>query len=186
MQSGNVIECIAESFDLGMKNKPSRWLGLFFIHQHFQQNAGNLNVGDNLGMSIGGNYDIGAVQTGEHKVVERAKGVSNTDINQTTGSSIRMGGVSQIGVGGDLTATGANIDLSGGGTLAVNDNVTLQADRRDERCIAECAARREHHDVARHDAFLRQLSGEALALGHERPHGPTAATTRRAPIAHRA
>lgn len=62
----------------------------------------------------------------EHKIVERANGVSNTDINQTTGSSVHVGGVSQIGVGGDLTATGANIDLAGGGTLAVNSNVTLQ------------------------------------------------------------
>lgn len=92
-----------------------------------EQNAGNLNVGGNLGMAVGGNYDIGAVQTGEHKIVERANGVSNTDFNQTTGSSIKVGGVSQIGVRGDLTATGADIRLAGGGTLAANGNVTLQA-----------------------------------------------------------
>ncbi|MFM2464003.1 hemagglutinin repeat-containing protein [Paraburkholderia sp. RL17-368-BIF-A] len=92
-----------------------------------EQNAGNLNVGGNLGMVVGGNYDLGSVQTGEHKIVERANGVSNTDFNQTTGSSIKVGGVSQIGVGGDLTATGADIRLAGGGTLAANGNVTLQA-----------------------------------------------------------
>ncbi|WP_415914600.1 beta strand repeat-containing protein [Paraburkholderia sp. J41] len=94
---------------------------------NFEQNAANLNVGGNLGMAVGGNYDIGSVQTGEHKVVERANGVSNTSINQTTGSSINVGGVSQIGVGGDLTATGANINLGGGGVVAANGNVTLQA-----------------------------------------------------------
>jgi filamentous hemagglutinin len=92
-----------------------------------EQNAGNLNVGGSLGMLVGGNYDIGSVQTGEHKIVERANGVSNTDVNQTTGSSIKVGGVSQIGVGGDLTATGANINLGGGGVVAANGNVTLQA-----------------------------------------------------------
>ncbi|CAE6958473.1 hemagglutinin repeat-containing protein [Paraburkholderia domus] len=92
-----------------------------------EQNAGNLNVGGNLGMAVGGNYDIGAAQTGEHKVVERANGVSNTDFHQTTGSSIKVGGVSQIGVGGDLTATGTDISLAGGGTLAASGNVTLQA-----------------------------------------------------------
>ncbi|CAB4048461.1 hemagglutinin repeat-containing protein [Paraburkholderia phenoliruptrix] len=92
-----------------------------------EQNAGNLNVGGNLGMAVGGNYDIGSVQTGEHKIVERANGVSNTDINQTNGSSIKVGGVSQIGVGGDLTATGANINLGGGGVVAANGNVTIQA-----------------------------------------------------------
>ncbi|NKJ50978.1 cell surface protein, partial [Burkholderia sp. SG-MS1] len=92
-----------------------------------EQNAGNLSVGGNLGMAVGGNYDIGSVQTGEHKIVERANGVSNTSLNQTTGSSINVGGVSQIGVVGDLTATGANINLAGGGTLAANGNVTLQA-----------------------------------------------------------
>nr|WP_237181975.1 hemagglutinin repeat-containing protein [Paraburkholderia tropica] len=92
-----------------------------------EQNAGNLNVGGNLGMAVGGNYDIGSVQTGEHKIVERANGVSNTDVNRTTGSSIKVGGVSQIGVGGDLTATGADINLAGGGVVAANGNVTLQA-----------------------------------------------------------
>ncbi|WP_322019231.1 hemagglutinin repeat-containing protein, partial [Paraburkholderia tropica] len=92
-----------------------------------EQNAGNLNVGGNLGMAVGGNYDIGTVQTGEHKIVERANGVSNTDVNRTTGSSIKVGGVSQIGVGGDLTATGADINLAGGGVVAANGNVTLQA-----------------------------------------------------------
>ncbi|MBN3855055.1 filamentous hemagglutinin N-terminal domain-containing protein [Paraburkholderia sp. Ac-20340] len=92
-----------------------------------EQNAGNLNVGGNLGMAVGGNYDIGAVQTGEHKIVERANGVSNTDLNRTTGSSVNVGGMSVIGVGGDLTATGANINLAGGGVVAANGNVTLQA-----------------------------------------------------------
>ncbi|WMY10016.1 hemagglutinin repeat-containing protein [Paraburkholderia phenoliruptrix] len=92
-----------------------------------EQNAGNLNVGGNFGLAVGGNYDIGSVQTGEHKIVERANGVSNTDINQANGSSIKVGGVSQIGVGGDLTATGANINLSGGGVVVANGNVTIQA-----------------------------------------------------------
>jgi filamentous hemagglutinin len=92
-----------------------------------EQNGANLNVGGDLGMSVGGNYDIGSVQTGEHKVVAGANGVSNTDINQTTGSSLKVGGVSQIGVGGDLTATGANISLGGGGTVAAKGSVTLQA-----------------------------------------------------------
>ncbi|CAD6542646.1 hypothetical protein LMG27952_03918 [Paraburkholderia hiiakae] len=94
---------------------------------NFEQNAGNLNVGGNLGVAVGGNYDIGSVQTGEHKVVERANGVSNTNVNSTTGSSINVGGVSAIGVGGDLTATGASINLGGGGVVAANGNVTLQA-----------------------------------------------------------
>ncbi len=94
---------------------------------NFEQNAGNLSVGGNLGMAVGGNYDLGSVQTGEHKVVERANGVSNTSVNQTTGSTVNVGGVSQIGVGGDLTATGANLNLAGGGTLAANGDVTLQA-----------------------------------------------------------
>ncbi len=94
---------------------------------NFEQNAANLTVGGNLGVAVAGNYDIGSVQTGEHKIVERANGVSNTDLNQTTGSSIKVGGVSAIGVGGDLTATGANINLAGGGVVAANGSVNLQA-----------------------------------------------------------
>ena len=93
----------------------------------FEQNGGNLNVGGNLGMAVGGNYDLGSVQTGEHKVVAGANGVSDTNLNQTTGSSVNVGGVSQIGVGGNLTATGANINLGGGGTIAANGDVTFQA-----------------------------------------------------------
>ncbi|MBN3751326.1 filamentous hemagglutinin N-terminal domain-containing protein [Paraburkholderia sp. Tr-20389] len=94
---------------------------------NFEQNGASLNVGGNLGMAVGGNYDLGSVQTGEHKVVARANGSSNTDFNQTTGSSIKVGGVSQIGVGGNLTATGANINLGGGGVVAAKGDVTLQA-----------------------------------------------------------
>ncbi|MBY8610528.1 contact-dependent inhibition toxin BcpA [Burkholderia arboris] len=92
-----------------------------------QQNAGNLSVGGNLGMNVGGNWDLGAVQTGEHKIVQRANGVSNTDINKVTGSSVTVGGQSSVGVGGDLTARGAQIDLGQGGTLAAKGNVTLGA-----------------------------------------------------------
>ncbi len=92
---------------------------------NFQQNAGDLSVGGNLGMNVGGNWDPGAVQTGEHKIVQRANGVSNTDINKVTGSSVSVGGQSSIGVGGDLTARGAQIDLGQGGTLAAKGTVTL-------------------------------------------------------------
>jgi len=94
---------------------------------NFQQNAGNLSIGGNLGMNVGGNWDLGAVQTGEHKIVQRANGVSNTDINKVSGSSVTVGGQSMIGVGGDLTAKGAQIDLGQGGTLAAKGNVTLSA-----------------------------------------------------------
>ncbi|WP_186080981.1 hemagglutinin repeat-containing protein [Burkholderia gladioli] len=92
-----------------------------------EQNGGNLSVGGNLGMNVGGNWDLGAVQTGEHKIVQRANGVSNTDINKVTGSSVSVGGQSNVVVGGDLTAKGAQIDLGQGGTLAAKGNVTLEA-----------------------------------------------------------
>lgn len=91
----------------------------------FQQNAGNLSVGGNLGMNVGGNWDLGTVQTGEHKIVQRANGVSNTDINMVTGSSVKVGGQSNVVVGGDLTAKGTQIDLGQGGTIAAKGNVTL-------------------------------------------------------------
>ncbi|MGN4024158.1 two-partner secretion domain-containing protein, partial [Burkholderia gladioli] len=94
---------------------------------NFQQNAGDLSVGGNLGMNVGGNWDLGAVQTGEHKIVQRAHGVSNTDINKVTGSSVNVGGQSNVVVGGDLTAKGAQIDLGQGGTLAAKGNVMLGA-----------------------------------------------------------
>uniref|UniRef100_E1T9S0 Filamentous hemagglutinin family outer membrane protein n=1 Tax=Burkholderia sp. (strain CCGE1003) TaxID=640512 RepID=E1T9S0_BURSG len=94
---------------------------------NFEQRAATLNVGGALGMSIGGNWDLGVLQTGETKVVARANGVSDTHIVSDVGSSVKIGGVSSISVGGDLTATGANIDLRGGGVVAAKGNVTLQA-----------------------------------------------------------
>ncbi|WP_232464414.1 hemagglutinin repeat-containing protein [Burkholderia ubonensis] len=93
----------------------------------FQQNAGDLNVGGNLGMQVGGNWNLGAQRTGEHTVVHRANGVSDVDVNQAVGSSVKVGGVSQIGVGGNLTAKGAQIDLGQGGTVAVKGDVSLGA-----------------------------------------------------------
>lgn len=93
----------------------------------FQQNAGNLNVGGNLNANIGGNWNLGAQQTGEHKVVQRANGVSDTDLNSATGSTVNVGGKSAIGVGGDLTAQGAQLDFGQGGTVAAKGNVTFGA-----------------------------------------------------------
>ncbi|WP_084907969.1 hemagglutinin repeat-containing protein [Burkholderia ubonensis] len=92
---------------------------------NFQQNAGNLTVGGNLGTDIGGNWTLGTQQTGEHKIVQRANGVSNTDINSAVGSTVKVGGISDINVGGDFSAKGAHIDLGGGGTIAARGNVTL-------------------------------------------------------------
>ena len=94
---------------------------------NFEQNAGALNVGGALGMSIGGNWTLGVQETGETKIVARANGVSDTHLVSDTGSSVKVGGKSSIAVGGDLTATGANINLGGGGTIAAAGNVTLQA-----------------------------------------------------------
>ncbi|GAB7536514.1 hemagglutinin repeat-containing protein [Burkholderia sp. 3C] len=94
---------------------------------NFQQKAGNLVVGGNLGMNVGGDWNLGAAQTGEHKIVQRAHGVSNTDINKVTGSSVKVGGQSNIAIGGDLSAKGAQIDLGQGGTIAAKGNVTLGA-----------------------------------------------------------
>ncbi|WP_080422164.1 hemagglutinin repeat-containing protein [Burkholderia ubonensis] len=94
---------------------------------NFQQNAGDLNVGGNLGMQVGGNWNLGAQRTGEHTVVHRANGVSDVDVNHAVGSSVKVGGVSHIGVGGDLTAKGAQIDLGQGGTVAVKGDVSLGA-----------------------------------------------------------
>ncbi|VBB15912.1 Filamentous hemagglutinin,Uncharacterized conserved protein,filamentous hemagglutinin family N-terminal domain,haemagglutination activity domain [Burkholderia stabilis] len=93
----------------------------------FQQNAGNLNVGGNLTANVGGNWTLGVQQTGEHKVVQRANGVSDTDLNSATGSTVNVGGRSAIGVGGDLTAQGAQLDFGQGGAIAAKGNVTFGA-----------------------------------------------------------
>ncbi|MGN7984009.1 hemagglutinin repeat-containing protein [Burkholderia sp. 22313] len=92
---------------------------------NFQQNAGSLTVGGNFGANVGGDWTLGTQQVGEHKIVQRANGVSNTDLNSVVGSSVKVGGQSEIAVRGDLTAKGAQIDLGQGGTIAANGNVML-------------------------------------------------------------
>ncbi|MBN3804325.1 filamentous hemagglutinin N-terminal domain-containing protein [Paraburkholderia sp. Ac-20336] len=133
---------------------------------NLEQNGGNLNVGGNLGMAVGGNYDLGPVQTGEHKVVAGANGVSNTNVNQTTGSSINVGGVSQIGVGGNLTATGADINLGGGGTVAVNGDVTLQAAKATSTVDSSSSGSDSHgsYSASQH-ASADTLTGTTLNAG---------------------
>ncbi|WP_373453253.1 hemagglutinin repeat-containing protein [Burkholderia sp. AU33647] len=94
---------------------------------NFQQNAGSLSVGGDLGMQVGGDWTLGAQQVGEHKVVKRANGVSDTDINRSVGSSVKVAGKSAIATGGDLTAKGAQIELRGGGAIVAGGTVTLGA-----------------------------------------------------------
>ncbi|MFP5303384.1 hemagglutinin repeat-containing protein, partial [Cobetia sp. SIMBA_158] len=45
---------------------------------------------------------------------------------QVNGSSLKVGGISQIAVTGDLNASGANINLGGGGVVAAKGNVNLE------------------------------------------------------------
>ncbi|WP_152608066.1 hemagglutinin repeat-containing protein [Burkholderia sp. A9] len=133
---------------------------------NFQQNAGNLSVGGNLGVNVGGNWDLGAVQTGEHKIVQRANGVSNTDINKVTGSSVTVGGQSLIAVGGDLTAKGAQIDLGQGGTLAAKGNVTLGATSTTSTVNSNSSGSDSHGSSADTQHRLDQaLTGTALKGG---------------------
>ncbi|WP_080417704.1 hemagglutinin repeat-containing protein [Burkholderia ubonensis] len=92
---------------------------------NFRQSAGELSVGGNFGALIGGDWTLGAVQSGEHKVVQRANGVSDMDFNHTTVSSVKVGGVSGISVAGDLTSHGAQIELGRGGAIDAKGNVSL-------------------------------------------------------------
>lgn len=138
---------------------------------NFEQRAGELNVGGSLGMSVGGNWDLGSVQTGEHKVVERANGVSDTTINQTTGSTVNVGGVSEIDVGGKLRATGATLKLGGGGVIAAEGDVTLEAAKAISTVDSNSSGGDSHGSYAeslhRSDETLRETTlnaGDALTV----------------------
>ncbi|WP_116136922.1 hemagglutinin repeat-containing protein [Trinickia diaoshuihuensis] len=100
---------------------------LIAVGGNFDQKAANLSVGGALTAQVVGNWTLDSAQTGEHKVVSRANGVSDTSFMQGTGSKVSIGGVSNIGVGGDLTALGASINLGGGGNISAAGNVSLLA-----------------------------------------------------------
>ncbi|WP_408733975.1 two-partner secretion domain-containing protein [Paraburkholderia tropica] len=134
---------------------------------NFEQNGANLNVGGDLGVSVGGSYDIGSVQTGEQKVTKGANGQSDTNINNTTGSSIKVGGVSQIGVGGDLTATGANINLGDGGTIVAGGDVTLQAAKATTTLAENSSGSDSHGSYSEsHNSSDDVLTGTTLNAGN--------------------
>ena len=134
---------------------------------NFRQNAGNLTVGGNLDTDIGGNWTLGTQQTGEHKTVQRANGVSDTDINNVTGSTVKVGGVSDINVGGDLTARGARIDLSGGGTIAAEGSVSLLTASATTTVNSNSSSsdRRRNSAAAEH-AVDQRLTGTTLRSGN--------------------
>ena len=100
---------------------------LISVGGNFDQKAANLSVGGDLTAQVLGNWTLDSAQTGEHKVVSRMNGVSDTNFMQGVGSNVSVGGTSTIGVGGDLTAKGATINLDGGGTIAAAGNVSLLA-----------------------------------------------------------
>lgn len=61
-------------------------------------------------------------------MVQRANGVSDTNINQSVVSSVKVGGQSAVAVAGDLTSHGAQIELGKGGAIAAQGNVSLLTD----------------------------------------------------------
>lgn len=63
-------------------------------------------------IQTGGNWSLGAQQTEQSTSGAGANGVYATHVAAVTGSTVKVCGVSQIGLGGDLTATGAALDLS--------------------------------------------------------------------------
>ena len=132
-----------------------------------QQNAGALTVGGNLGMQVGGDWMLGAQQTGEHKIVERANGVSDTEINRAVGSSVKVGGASAIAVGGDLTAKGAQIELGGGGTVVAGGNVTLGAASATSIVNSNSAGSEGNRSYAEtYHSSDQQLTGSTLTGGN--------------------
>ncbi|WP_338862693.1 hemagglutinin repeat-containing protein [Mycetohabitans rhizoxinica] len=132
-----------------------------------QQHAGNLVVGGDLSTDIGGHWTLGAQQIGEHKIVQRANGVSNTDINSVVGSSVKVGGMSNINVGGDLTAKGAQIDLGQGGNLVAKGDVSLGSASATMTTNSNSSGSDSHGSYAEMRHTLSQtLTGTALKGGN--------------------
>ncbi|WP_176015690.1 hemagglutinin repeat-containing protein [Burkholderia sp. BCC0398] len=141
----------------------------------FQQNAGSLAVGGNFGALIGGDWNLGAAQTGEHKVVQRANGVSNTDFNQSAVSSVKVGGVSAVAIAGDLTSHGAQIELGKGGAIAAQGNISLLTASATSNLNSNSSGSDSHGSYAETQHASDQTltgttlkSGDALSLSSEK------------------
>jgi len=96
----------------------------------FTQNGARLAVGGNLAALVGGDWNLGTVQTGDTKQatrVGRVSGVASSTETYNTVAQVSIGGSTLAQVGGKLTAVGAQLDLAGGGTLAVKGNIDLSA-----------------------------------------------------------
>ena len=132
-----------------------------------RQRAGNLTVGGHLHAEIGGDWLLDAQQVGEHKVVQRANGVSDTDVNRAVGSTMKVEGRSLIGVRGDFTARGAQIELGEGGAIAANGNVTLDTASATSRVQSSSAGSDSHGSYAETLHTSDQaLTGTTLKAGN--------------------
>ena len=132
-----------------------------------RQRAGNLTVGGHLHAEIGGDWLLDAQQVGEHKVVQRANGVSDTDVNRAVGSTMKVEGRSLIGVGGDFTARGAQIELGEGGAITANGNVTLDTASATSRVQSSSAGSDSHGSYAETlHASDQTLAGTTLKAGN--------------------
>ena len=138
---------------------------LISVGGNFDQKAAGLTVGGDLTENVLGNWTLDTVQIGEHKVVLRANGISDTNLNQSVGSGVSVGGHSKIEVGGDLTATGSTIDLHGGGTVAAAGNVSLLASTTTSTThsssVTTGSSRHSSDDIRTSDDFVQGTTLES-------------------------
>jgi filamentous hemagglutinin len=95
---------------------------------NFEQKGAAIKIGGNLDANIGGDWLMGTVQSSEVTKVTRSgniSGHSNTDVEQSQTSSLNVGGKSNLNVGHDFIAEGADIALQGGGSLNAGHDILL-------------------------------------------------------------
>jgi len=135
----------------------------------FTQNGARLAVGGNLTALVGGDWNLGTVQTGDSKQVTRVgrvSGAASSTGTYNTTSSVSVGGSTLAQVDGNLTAVGTQMDLLGGGTLAVKGNIDLSAatDRLQvDSLAASGGGGRSHRDTLHQDS--QTLQGTRISAG---------------------
>ena len=111
---------------------------------NFQQNAGNLSVGGNLGMNVGGNWDLGAVQTVAQQRADELNanwGPSGTYRQVLTALSVAAGGNVTGGLGQFAqNATVAYLqELGANQVKQIADNLGSEEARAALHAIVGCA-----------------------------------------------
>jgi filamentous hemagglutinin len=129
---------------------------------NFELNGAQFKVGGDLVTDILGNWQIGTRQTRETTTATAPGVQAFADYIQHIGSVVQIGGKSNINIGKDFLAQGAQINLQGGGGINASGNIELKAVKNSFRSDSTGVSKNHY---GRNQSYDETLVGTNLQSG---------------------